>query len=60
RYQLQVRDMAGSAGMAELLELGIVPVSDGSASLVPATDGEDLELVAGAGLPFHADAADRA
>ncbi|WP_327357584.1 hypothetical protein [Streptomyces sp. NBC_01304] len=60
RYQLQVRDMAGSAAMAELLELGIVPVSDGSASLVPATDGEDLELVAGAGLPFHADAADRA
>ncbi|NGO78358.1 hypothetical protein G6045_22240 [Streptomyces sp. YC504] len=57
RYQLQVRDMAGSAAMAELLDLGVVPVSDGSASLVPPTDGEDLELVAGAGLPFHADSA---
>ncbi len=55
RYQLQVRDMAGSAAMAELLELGVVPVSDGSASLLPPTEDKDLELVAGAGLPFHAD-----
>ena len=39
RYQLQVRDMAGSAAMAELLELGVVPVSDGSATLLP-PDGE--------------------
>ncbi|MEV0848721.1 hypothetical protein AB0J21_23090 [Streptomyces sp. NPDC049954] len=53
RYQLQVRDMAGSAAMAELLELGIVPVSDGSASLLPPDDTEDLDLVADAGLPFH-------
>ncbi|MFF2368642.1 hypothetical protein ACFVU0_38860 [Streptomyces sp. NPDC058122] len=53
RYQLQVRDMAGSAAMAELLELGIVPVTDGTASLLPAQDTDDLELVAGAGLPFH-------
>ena len=30
RYQLQVRDMAGSAAMAELLELGVVPVTDGT------------------------------
>ncbi|MDX3855168.1 hypothetical protein [Streptomyces sp. AK02-01A] len=54
RYQLQVRDMAGRAAMAELLELGIVPVSDGSATLLPPPDGDDLELAADAGLPFHA------
>ncbi|MFE3585549.1 hypothetical protein [Streptomyces vinaceus] len=54
RYQLQVRDMAGSAAMAELLELGVVPVSDGSASLLPPPEGDDLELAADAGLPFHA------
>ena len=53
RYQLQVRDLAGSAAMAELLELGIVPVTDGTATLLPAEDTDDLELVAGAGLPFH-------
>ncbi|MER6281892.1 hypothetical protein ABT202_37275 [Streptomyces sp900105245] len=54
RYQLQVRDLAGSAAMAELLELGVVPVTDGTASLLPAEDTDDLELVADAGLPFHA------
>ncbi|MFB7636762.1 hypothetical protein ACFC0M_38260 [Streptomyces sp. NPDC056149] len=53
RYQLQVRDMAGTAAMAELLELGVVPVSDGSASLLPGEETEDLDLVAEAGLPFH-------
>ncbi|MGW8975210.1 hypothetical protein [Streptomyces platensis] len=53
RYQLQVRDMAGSAAMAELLELGIVPVTDGSAALLPGEDTDDLALVADAGLPFH-------
>lgn len=53
RYQLQVRDMAGTAAMAELLELGVVPVSDGSPTLVPPPDGDDLELAADAGLPFH-------
>ncbi|MFD3451091.1 hypothetical protein ACFWVC_02845 [Streptomyces sp. NPDC058691] len=53
RYQLQVRDMAGSAAMAELLDLGIVPPADESAALLPPEDGEDLDLVAGAGLPFH-------
>ncbi|MFD7595445.1 hypothetical protein ACFV6D_20705 [Kitasatospora sp. NPDC059812] len=51
RYQLQVRDLAGSAAMAELLDLGIVPVSDGTASLLPPDNGD--ELVADAGLPFH-------
>ncbi|MER6915942.1 hypothetical protein ABT354_30070 [Streptomyces sp. NPDC000594] len=54
RYQLQVRDMAGTAAMAELLDLGVVPVSDGSATLLPPPDGDDLDLVADAGLPFHA------
>ncbi|MEO3975112.1 hypothetical protein [Streptomyces sp. CAU 1734] len=54
RYQLQVRDMAGGAAMAELLELGVVPVSDGTATLLPPPDGDDLELAADAGLPFHA------
>ncbi|WP_415925439.1 hypothetical protein [Streptomyces sp. ME19-01-6] len=54
RYQLQVRDMAGSAAMAELLDLGVVPMSDGSATLLPPDDGDDLDLVADAGLPFHA------
>ncbi|MGW0366893.1 hypothetical protein [Streptomyces sp. NPDC002990] len=54
RYQLQVRDMAGSSAMAELLELGVVPVSDGSATLLPPPEGDDLELAADAGLPFHA------
>ncbi|GGS03946.1 hypothetical protein GCM10010252_48470 [Streptomyces aureoverticillatus] len=53
RYQLQVRDMAGTAAMAELLELGVVPVSDGSATLLPPDDTDDLELAADAGLPFH-------
>lgn len=53
RYQLQVRDMAGTAAMAELLELGIVPVSDGTASLLPGEETDDLDLVAEAGLPFH-------
>ena len=53
RYQLQVRDMAGTAAMAELIELGVVPVTDGTASLLPAEDTDDLELVADAGLPFH-------
>ncbi|MFG2916813.1 hypothetical protein ACGF0D_28495 [Kitasatospora sp. NPDC048298] len=52
RYQLQVRDLAGSAAMAELLDLGIVAVSDGTASLLPPDTGD--ELVADAGLPFHA------
>ncbi|MEU9046239.1 MULTISPECIES: hypothetical protein [unclassified Kitasatospora] len=51
RYQLQVRDLAGSAAMAELIDLGVVPVSDGTASLLP-PDTSD-ELVADAGLPFH-------
>ncbi|GAA2672632.1 hypothetical protein [Streptomyces lunalinharesii] len=55
RYQLQVRDMAGTAAMAELLELGIVPVSDGTASLLPGEESDDLDLVAEAGLPFHSD-----
>jgi hypothetical protein len=54
RYQLQVRDMAGSAAMAELLELGVVPVTDGTATLVPPSETDDLELAADAGLPFHA------
>ncbi|MET8473700.1 hypothetical protein ABZY90_30330 [Streptomyces sp. NPDC006422] len=53
RYQLQVRDMAGTAAMAELLELGVVPVTDGTASLVPPMDEEATELAADAGLPFH-------
>ncbi|MYX39212.1 MULTISPECIES: hypothetical protein [unclassified Streptomyces] len=53
RYQLQVRDMAGGAAMAELLDLGIVPRPGESAALMPAEEGEDLGLVAGAGLPFH-------
>lgn len=53
RYQLQVRDMAGSAALAELLDLGVVPVTDGTASLMPAADDDDLDLVSDAGLPFH-------
>jgi hypothetical protein len=53
RYQLQVRDVAGSAAMAELLDLGIVPIADGTPSLVAPDGSEDLELVADAGLPFH-------
>ncbi|MEU9100097.1 hypothetical protein [Streptomyces sp. NPDC048361] len=53
RYQLQVRDMAGSAALTELIELGVVAVTDGSATLLPPTDADDLELAADAGLPFH-------
>ncbi|MGV9428052.1 hypothetical protein ACWDO7_27670 [Streptomyces sp. NPDC003656] len=53
RYQLQVRDMAGGAALAELLELGIVPDTGASASLLPAEESDDLDLVADAGLPFH-------
>ncbi|MFJ5234970.1 hypothetical protein ACIQBJ_34405 [Kitasatospora sp. NPDC088391] len=52
RYQLQVRDLAGGAAMAELLDLGVVPVSDGTATLAPPDETDDL--VADAGLPFHA------
>ena len=52
RYQLQVRDMAGSAAMAELLELGVVPVGPGAPSLLPPDDSEP-GLAADAGLPFH-------
>ncbi|NYI07486.1 hypothetical protein [Allostreptomyces psammosilenae] len=51
RYQLQVRDMAGSAAMAELLDLGVVPVSDGTATLAPGDPEEDW--APDAGLPFH-------
>jgi hypothetical protein len=54
RYQLQVRDLAGSAAMAELLELGVVPVADGTATLLPPDDADAPDLAAGAGLPFHA------
>ncbi|MFW6693189.1 hypothetical protein [Streptomyces sp. MAR4 CNX-425] len=57
RYQLQVRDMAGSAAMSELLELGVVPVADGSATLVPAAD--DGEVPGGA-LPFFPSQHERA
>ncbi|MFD9395406.1 hypothetical protein ACFWBB_33130 [Streptomyces sp. NPDC060000] len=53
RYQLQVRDMAGAAAMAELLELGVVPVTDGTPTLLPPEETDDLDLVADAGLPFH-------
>ncbi|MFE9402817.1 hypothetical protein ACFYNY_13655 [Streptomyces sp. NPDC006530] len=53
RYQLQVRDMAGSAALTELIELGVVAVTDGGATLLPPPDADDLELVADAGLPFH-------
>lgn len=53
RYQLQVRDMAGGAALTELTELGVVPVSDGSATLLPPDGTDDLELSAEAGLPFH-------
>ncbi|GHC43450.1 hypothetical protein [Streptomyces cinnamoneus] len=52
RYQLQVRDMAGTAAMTELLELGVVPVADGTATLLPPDDADALDLVADAGLPF--------
>ncbi|MCZ2526570.1 hypothetical protein [Streptomyces sp. HB2AG] len=51
RYQLQVRDLAGGAAMAELLDLGVVVVGDGTPTLLP--PDEDDGLVAGAGLPFH-------
>ncbi|MFG3124906.1 hypothetical protein ACGFYT_26155 [Streptomyces sp. NPDC048208] len=53
RYQLQVRDMAGGAALSELLELGVVAETGGTASLLPAEDTDDLDLVADAGLPFH-------
>ncbi|UCM86711.1 hypothetical protein [Streptomyces marincola] len=53
RYQLQVRDMAAGSAMTELLALGVVPVDDGAGSLLPPTEDSDLDLVDGAGLPFH-------
>lgn len=53
RYQLQVRDLAGNAALTELSELGVVPVSDGSATLLPPDESDDLDLTADAGLPFH-------
>lgn len=51
RYQLQIRDLAGSAAMTELLELGVVPVGDGGATLLPPDETDDL--ITDAGLPFH-------
>jgi hypothetical protein len=56
RYQLQVRDMAGSAAMAELLDLGVVPVADGTATLLPPASDDGTDLAADAGLPFHSPA----
>ncbi|MDT0343817.1 hypothetical protein [Streptomyces litchfieldiae] len=53
RYQLQVRDMAAGAAMSELLALGVVPVGDGGATLLPPDEDGALDLVDGAGLPFH-------
>ncbi|GAA4668211.1 hypothetical protein GCM10023347_21850 [Streptomyces chumphonensis] len=53
RYQLQVRDMAGGAALTELLELGVVPVSDGTGTLLPPAGDPEAELADGAGLPFH-------
>ncbi|MDT0265723.1 hypothetical protein RM844_05395 [Streptomyces sp. DSM 44915] len=53
RYQLQVRELAASAAMSELTELGLVPVSDGAGALLPSPSDDSLDLVAGAGLPFH-------
>ncbi|UED82890.1 hypothetical protein [Streptomyces profundus] len=53
RYQLQVRELASGAAMAELTALGVVQVSDGGGVLLPAAPGADLDLVEGAGLPFH-------
>lgn len=49
RYQLQVREMAGSAALSELLNLGVVPVSNGTASLTVSGDPDPTD---GAGLPF--------
>ncbi|SFD08449.1 hypothetical protein [Streptomyces aidingensis] len=49
RYQLQVRDLAGTAAMTELLELGVVPVADGTATLLPP---EEPDPVAESGLPY--------
>jgi hypothetical protein len=53
RYQLQVRDLAGTAAMTELLELGVVPPDSTDAALLAPDPAEDLDLVADAGLPFH-------
>ncbi|MFD4791256.1 hypothetical protein ACFWN1_30285 [Streptomyces sp. NPDC058459] len=53
RHQLQVRDVAGAAALTELLELGVVTETGGTATLLPAEDTDDLDLVADAGLPFH-------
>jgi hypothetical protein len=39
--------------MSELLELGVVPITHGRPTLLPADDTDDLELVADAGLPLH-------
>lgn len=51
RYQLQVRDLAGSAALAELLDLGVVTVPDAGGSLLP--PAVEPGLAEGAGLPFH-------
>ncbi|MFI6349775.1 hypothetical protein [Streptomyces sp. NPDC050560] len=53
RYQLQVRDMAGTGALSELLDLGVVPVAGEGPTLLPPDAGDDLELAADAGLPFH-------
>ncbi|MDT0310149.1 hypothetical protein RM780_24805 [Streptomyces sp. DSM 44917] len=53
RYQIQVRDLAAGAAMSELLALGVVPVADGTGSLLPPAGEADHDLADGAGLPFH-------
>nr|WP_245880685.1 hypothetical protein [Streptomyces zhaozhouensis] len=52
RYQLQVRELATTAALTELTELGLVPVSDGTGTLLPG-DPDATDLADGAGLPFH-------
>ncbi|GAA3887404.1 hypothetical protein [Streptomyces sedi] len=52
RYQLQVRELATTAALTELTDLGLVPVSDGSGTLLPG-DPDATDLADGAGLPFH-------
>src|SRR5690606_41861596 len=52
RYQLQVRDMAGSAALAELLVLDVVHVTDGTPTMLPPEDGYALDRLTDAALPY--------
>ncbi|WP_228455006.1 hypothetical protein, partial [Streptomyces alkaliphilus] len=52
RYRLQVRELAGTAAMAELLSLGVVTVTDGAGTLGAPDPDAGAPGIPPGGLPF--------